>query len=84
MTTLTGLVLLAGDNAVITFIDNIKTIAIAAITLFAIIKLAPLIMRGKATQIIAAVAVCATVIYFANNTGSFDSIGDFFANMFKS
>lgn len=82
MTTLTGTVLAA--NGALNFINNVKVIAIAAISLFAIFKLAPLILRGKATQIIAAIAVCATVIYFANNIGAFDSIGDFFANMFKS
>ena len=75
-------VVLAG-NAVLNFINNITVIVIAAITLIAIVKLAPLIMRGRATQIITTIAVITVVVYFANNTSAFNSIGNFFANMFK-
>lgn len=81
MTTLTGAVLAA--NGAINFINNIKTIAIAAITVLVIFKLAPLIMRGKVTQIISAIAICATILYFVNNQSAFDSIANFFANLTK-
>lgn len=71
------------SNAVLNFINNITVIVIAAITLLAIGKLAPLILKGRATQIITTVAVISVVVYFANNTEAFNSIGNFFANMFK-
>lgn len=71
------------SNAVLNFINNITVIVIAAITLLAIGKLAPLILKGRATQIITTVAVISVVVYFANNTEAFNSIGNFVANMFK-
>lgn len=83
MNILSTVVTLAASNGVLKFLENARVILLAAISVLAIVKIAPLMMRGRATQIIGAIAICACVIYFANNTDSLSAIGNYIANMFK-
>lgn len=80
---LTGVVLMAGDNGALNLINNGTDILIAAMMFLVLVKLAPLIVKGKMTQIIGSVIVCATIMYFAKNPGAFDNLSNYFVNMTK-
>lgn len=75
--------LLMAADPVTNAINTVTNWLIAGITFLVVLKLAPLVLRGKMTQIIAAVAGGVLVLYFATNTGSFNSIGNFLSGIFK-
>lgn len=70
-------------NGFLNFINNVKAIAVAAIVVIAIIKLAPQIFNDKPIKLVTTLAVVSVIVYFSMNPDAFNSVGQSIANLFK-
>lgn len=76
-TTLAAVVIMAAaDNWITNAVNSATVIIISIMGLLALIKLVPLIMKGRLIQIIGAIVVITLVLTFAANTNLFTDIGE--------
>lgn len=83
-TTLAAVVIMAAtDNWITNAVNSAIAIIISVMGLFALMKLAPLLLKGRIIQIIGALVVIILIMTFAVNTNLFTDIGEGFINLGK-